>query len=177
MISKSQKYKKTIEILIYTDGYSHSATSIIIKETPIKGGAIIVRYSGNPKIQESFDSSQNPSPVFNTDGMEDDLLKKIKNLGFSLGYPIWEMFYKLDHENETNIPLEYKINPIELRYRQYNRYEDGSYDDFIQVEESIFKIAETTCNSNNKKLLLINEECKFTDVHIHGVYECSEEGT
>lgn len=173
---KAKNIRKPTEILIYTDGFSYSATSIFIKETQIKGGAIIVGYSGNPKIQYNFDSSQSPSPVFNTDEMEDDLSKKIKELGFSLSYPIGEIFDKLDQENETNIPLEYKINPIDRRYRRYNRYEDGDYENFISIAKFIFEDAKTTCNKNNKKLLLISEKCTFTDVHMHGGYECNDEG-
>jgi hypothetical protein len=173
---KAKNIRKPTEIVIFTDGYSYSATSIFIKETQLKGGAIIVGYSGNPTI-DTFDSSQSPSPIYQTDEMEDDLSKKIKDLGFSLNYPFGEMFDKLDQENETNIPLEYKINPIDLRYKYYTSYDDVRYDDFIKTAKSIFKMAETTCNRNNKKLLLINEECKFTDVHMHGGYECSDEGT
>ena len=173
---KAKNIRKPTEILIFTDGFSYSATSIFIKETQIKGGAIIVGYSGNPKIQYNFDSSQSPSPVFNTDEMEDDLSKKIKELGFSLSYPIGEIFDKLDQENATNIPLEYKINPIDRRYRRYYRYEDGDYENFISAAKYVFEDAKTTCNKNNKKLLLISEKCTFTDVHMHGGYECNDEG-
>ena len=174
---KAKNIRKPTEILIFTDGFSYSATSIFIKETQIKGGAIIVGYSGNPEIQYKFDSSQSPSPVLNTDNMEDNLSKKIKDLGFSLSYPFGEMLDRLDQENEINIPLEYKINPIDLRAKLYNGYSDGSYDEFIAEAKYIFKVAEESCNPNNKKLLMVTETCKFTDVHMHGGYECSENGT
>lgn len=174
---KAKNIRKPTEILIFTDGFSYSATSIFIKETQIKGGAIIVGYSGNPKIQDNFDSSQSPSPVINTDDIKEDLSKSIKDLGFYLSYPIGEMFDRIDQEGEINIPLEYKINPIDLRVNLYNGYSDGLYDDFIEVAKEIFDKAKTTCNPNNKKLLLVNEECNFTDVHMHGGYECSDEGT
>ena len=174
---KAKNIRKPTEILIFTDGFSYSATSIFIKETQIKGGAIIVGYSGNPKIQDNFDSSQSPSPVVSTDDIPDNLSKSIKNLGFYLSYPIGEMFDRIDQEGEINIPLEYKINPINERVNLYNDYNDGSYDDFIREAKEIFDKAKTTCYPNNKKLLLVNEECNFTDVHMHGGYECSEEGT
>lgn len=49
--------RKPTEILVYTDGFSYSATSIFIKGLQDFGGAIIVGHSGNPKIEgtEQFD--------------------------------------------------------------------------------------------------------------------------
>ena len=38
-------------MIIFTDGFSYSETSLFIKETQLKGGAIIVGYGGNPKIK------------------------------------------------------------------------------------------------------------------------------
>ena len=85
---KAKNIRKPNEIIVFTDGFSYSATSIFIKELQINGGAIIVGYDGNPKLKE-FDSSQSPSPVISTkDLSKDSLSKEIENLGFSLNYPI-----------------------------------------------------------------------------------------
>ena len=46
---KAKNIRKPHEIIIFTDGFSYSATSIFIKETQLRGGAIIVGFGGNPE--------------------------------------------------------------------------------------------------------------------------------
>ena len=50
--------RKPTEILVYTDGFSYSATSIFIKGLQEFGGAIIVGHLGNPKMEgvDQFDA-------------------------------------------------------------------------------------------------------------------------
>ncbi len=175
----AKNIRKPTEIIIFTDGFSYSATSLFIKETQLKGGAILVGYGGNPKNKEFFDASQSPSPVLDTNTLDDKLSKEIKNLGFSFSYPYGESFEKDDYENETDtkIPLEYQVNKIDLRANIYHGYDDLIYDDFIMVANQFFLSYKSKCNPNNKKLLLINEECTFEDIHLHGGYKCSDDGT
>ena len=178
-LRESTKYiRKPNEIIIYTDGFSYSATSLFIKETQIKGGAIIVGYSGNPNLNK-FDSSQSPSPVISTDNFKgkDTLSDEIINLGFSFNYPIMETFDKLDNENEKNIPLEFQINEIDERVNIFNGYDDSLYQSFIDNALSIFKSYTTKCNPKNKNLLLLSDECTFTESYVHGGYECNDDGT
>ena len=175
----AKNIRKPTEIIIFTDGYSYSATSFFIKETQLKGGAIIVGYGGNPKKNGLFDASQSPSPVLDTNYLDDKLSKEIKNLGFFFSYPFGEKFEKDDYENETDtkIPLEYQVNEIDERVLIYNGYDDQLYDNFIMVANQIFLSYKSKCNKNNKKLLLINEECTFEDIHLHGGYKCNDDGT
>ena len=70
--AKMKNIRKPTDIIIFTDGYSYSATSDFIKSTQLLGGAIIVGFGGNPEIK-SFDASQSNSVVFNTDYMYDQL--------------------------------------------------------------------------------------------------------
>ena len=50
--------------MIFTDGFSYSATSILLKNIQLFGGAIIVGFNGYPKEgKETFDSSQSPTNV------------------------------------------------------------------------------------------------------------------
>ena len=72
---KMKNIRKLTDIIIFTNGFSYSATSHFIKSTQLLDGAIIVGYEGNPQI-ESFDSSQSPSAVSSTDNMNDDLSKE-----------------------------------------------------------------------------------------------------
>ena len=178
-LRENTKYiRKPNEIIIFTDGFSYSATSIFIKETQIKGGAIIVGYSGNPNLN-NFDSSQSPSPVISTEILKgtDTLSDEILSLGFSFNYVIMETFNKLDNENEKNIPLEYQINEIDERVNIFNGYDDSVYQNFIDNALSIFKKYQTKCNSKNKNLLLLSDECTFTESFVHGGYECGDDET
>lgn len=61
---KIKNIRKPHEIIIFTDGFSYSSTSIFIKGIQLNGGAIIIGYAGNPKSTNKFDSSQSPSTVF-----------------------------------------------------------------------------------------------------------------
>ena len=180
--SKRKKLKhirKPNEIIIFTDGYSYSATSVLIKQTQLKGGAIIVGYDGNPYL-DTFDASLAPSPVFSTDSeylnKNDNLSLEIESLGFSLSYTIAETFSELDKENKSNIPLEYQINEIDERVNIYNGYDDSKYQDFINEAKKIFKKYETQCNPKNKNLLLINNKCYFLGNHLHGGFPCDKNG-
>ena len=177
-IKKKKNIRKPHEIIIFTDGFSYSATSIFIKGIQLDGGAIIVGYAGDPDENE-FDSSQSPTPVFSTEGAKDGLSKNIEKLNFTLGYPMMEMFNRLDDENDTeiNYPLEYQINPIDERAQIFNSYDDSNYQEFIDEALKIFDKYEKKCNPNNKNLLFITKDCKFEDKNMHGGYQCNDDGT
>ena len=49
-----KKYKKPTEIIIYTDGFSFSATSTFIKSLYHFGGAITVGYNGDPETEKKI---------------------------------------------------------------------------------------------------------------------------
>ena len=55
--------RKPTEILIFTDSYAASAASLFCKSLQNEGGAIIAGYSGNPKSDYIFDSSQHFSTI------------------------------------------------------------------------------------------------------------------
>ena len=173
--------RKPHEIIIFTDGFSFSAASIFIKGIQMNGGAIIVGFAGNPKSKNNFDASQSPSAVFieGSAKKDDQIYKKIKELGFSLAFTYMETFSHLDYEDEKNIPLEYQINLVDERVPIYNGYDpqtDSNYQVFINAAKDILKKYKTKCNPKNKNLLFITEECTFNDTKMHGGYECDDEG-
>ena len=173
----AKNIRKPHEIIIFTDSFSFSATSIFIKGIQSNGGAIIVGYSGNPKQNlDFFDSSQSPSAVQSISDSQDDLSKEIKKLGFSFTYPYMETFSKLDSKDEMNYPLEYVVNLVDERVGFYNGYDDLLYQDFIDESLRIFDYYKERCNPNNKKLLKISEKCTFSDSKMRGGYECNDEG-
>ena len=64
-------YKKPTEIIIYTDGYSYSATSFFIKSLYHFGGAITVGFNGDPDSDKNnFDASQSPTFVITSEEFE-----------------------------------------------------------------------------------------------------------
>ena len=170
----TKNMRKPTDILIFTDGYSYSATSSFIKNVQLKGGAIILGYSESLNLNK-FDSSLSPSSVISTEDTKDDFSKQITNLGFSLRYTIKEYFDKNDIENELNIPLEYKIHEIDERF-EYYPYNYFSLSEFILKTKSIFKNYQTNCNPKNKKLVLISEKFIFSSKEMHGGYECGDDG-
>ena len=78
----SEYLKKPTDIIIFTDSFSYSATSIFIKGFQNTGGAITVGYFGNPKINvtDLFDGSQSASPINSIQNF--DLYKKLDKIGF-----------------------------------------------------------------------------------------------
>ena len=174
--SLTSKIKKPQEIIIFTDGFSFSATSDFIKTTYLAGGAIIVGYNGNPNY-EKFDSSQNPASVISTENFKtmDSLSKAIEDLGFTLRYTYKE-YFDINYEGNTQIPLEFQIHEIDERFQFYQKYSDDYYNDFLEEAHYIFEKYKTECNPQNKKLLFITDECVFDDSIMHGGYECGSDG-
>jgi hypothetical protein len=183
-LRKNIKYlRKPTEIIIFTDGLSYSATSHFIKQTQLKGGAIIVGYGGNPNL-DIFDASQNPSTVISTrDSKNDKLSQDIEKLGFTLRYPITEEY---DHNDimlryiplpDKETPLGYKTLNIDERIDIYNNYDDSQYDNFITYALQIFEKYKNRCNPSNIRLLKIDNNCKFEgEQHMHGGYQCNTNG-
>ena len=175
-ISKSSKIRKPHEIIIFTDGYSFSATSNFIKTTYLAGGAIIVGYGGNPNFK-IFDSSQNPASVIDTKYLYyfDLISKGIEDLFFSIRFTYME-YFDINYEGQPQIPLEFQIHEIDERMEFYEKYSDEYYNNFLDEARKIFDKYKTECNPKNKRLLFITDECKFSDKMIHGGYECGENG-
>ena len=148
--AKAKNIRKPHEIIIFTDGFSYSATSTFIKGIQNDGGAIVVGYRGNPNI-EYFDSSQSASAVYSTDdqtAVSDSLSKEIKDLGFLLSYTVMELFSSLDYNNEV-----YQIYLVDERVPIYSAYDYIIYDKFIDEAKIIFEKYKKNCNPKNKNLL------------------------
>ena len=137
--SLTSKIKKPQEIIIFTDGYSFSATSDFIKTTYLAGGAIIVGYNGNPNF-EIFDSCQNPASVTTTENYKttDSISKAIEDLNFTLRYTYKE-YFDLNYEGNPQIPLEFQIHEIDERFEFYQKYSDDYYNDFLEEAHYIFE--------------------------------------
>ncbi len=173
--SKMKNIRKPTDIIIFTDGYSYSATSDFIKSTQLLGGAIIVGFNGNPEIR-SFDASQSESSVINTDEMNDELSNEFKKLNFSLSYTVKEYFSDIDYPTVQNIPLEFKIHLIDERIDYYRYYDDEHYYDFVHEGKKIYEKYKFQCNNANKLLIYNANNCTFDKKLLHGGFECGDDG-
>ena len=172
----TNKTKKPTEIIIFTDYESISATSIFLKTFQQSGGAIIVGYYGNPKNNLApRDSGVSSSGIINYEWTT--YYKNLKDLGFILGITGQE-FYDFDYQKENPIPQEYTIIPVDEHVDIYEDYSDDNYDKFINESRIIFDKYINSCNINNKKLFLEDDNCYNIDgdSHAHGGYPCGDDG-
>ena len=171
--------RKPTEILVLTDGYSFSAASLYIKYLQKQGGAVVVGYFGNIFDESIFDASQSPSPIFTHNiikmfNLED--IEILEQYGIEVEFPGIQSFYDL---NDTNVPLEYEVNPIDDRLDFYLSY-NGNDDNYLTiVEKSMLLLSQldSKCYKNNKKIVKISKDCDelFGNIYTHGGYICSEE--
>lgn len=180
--------RKPTEILVYTDGFSYSAASLLLKHLQYYGGGITVGYFVNPNLDSiPFDSSLSPSSV-----NSDEILKSLnpkgydtlsKNYGFSMTMTGTQTFFS---EKDYQVPLEFLVTPVDEKVNLYinkdlknpqDLMDSSIYEPFVDEALKYFEKYKTQCNPNNKKLLLITSECdgKFKE-HVHGGYECDENG-
>ena len=166
--------KKPTDIIILTDSFSYSATSILIKGFQNEGGAIIVGYNGNPKLgDEYFDASQAPSPTTRFNNIEEYI--KLKELGIIINGITFGETFDVDYNKSNPIPREYHLDPVDERVDIYESYSDDTYDIFIEKAKEIFKKynEDGKCNPNNELLVFEDgDKCyNFTDdKYAHGGY-------
>ena len=173
---KTKHTKKPTDIIIFTDYYSISATSIFLKGFQQTGGAIIVGYFGNPKIKNiTRDSSINSSGGF----LYSNIIpfNNLNKLGLNAQGPSFEM-YSYDYQRKNPIPQEYISYPVDDHVDIYEDYSDNIYQKFIDEANRIFKKFENKCNKDNQLLLLEDSNCLniIGDKHAHGGYICGENG-
>ena len=173
-----KKLRKPTEIIIFTDGYSYSATSYFIKDIQESGNAILIGYNGNPseeKKNDKFDSSQSPSGSMGE--VNRILISNLNKYGITMDITIGESFNdNFQNEKNIKIPREYIINPIDERSSIYNKYNDDKYNEFINEGLRIINKYKSECNPKNKKLLLLSDSCLFDNNFTHGGFLCDDNG-
>lgn len=177
---KLKNKRKPTDIIVFTDGFSFSAMSVLIKYMKYYGGGITVGYFGNPNIKNiPFDGSISASGIF-----KNDTLYKISpeyrqlhdKYGITMTITGRQLFY---NPVDMNMPLEYDITPVDEKVNIYELFNDNNYNIFIQEALKIFDKYKTGCNKNNKKLVLVDSKCDkfFENEYTHGGYECRDDGT
>ena len=177
ILENNKKFlKSSTDILIYTDGFSFSATSGFLKAFQNTGGAIIVGFNGNPKIEgtSEFDASQSSSSVA---AFQSEEYFNLQNNGFIVSGITYSESYDDSWRNksQTPIPREYTVDLVDERVPIYGPYSDDIYDKFIKEAEKIFKNYEIKCSKNDPRLLLEDESCQLNE-HEHGGHPCGENG-
>ena len=173
-LRKNMKNKrKPTDIMVFTDGYSFSATSMFIKYLQYYGGGIVVGYFGNPTKNENipFDSSLSPSAIITIDNLalwNKNFEALEKSYSAIIQFALVQSFFDKDNKS---VPLEYKVTPVDERISLYENYTDSNYHVFIQKAKEIFAKYENKCNPNNKNLFLLDNKCD------HGGYPCGGDGT
>ena len=173
-LRKNMKNKrKPTDIMVFTDGYSFSATSMFIKYLQYYGGGIVVGYFGNPTKNENipFDSSLSPSAIITIDNLalwNKNFEALEKSYSAIIQFALVQSFFDKDNKS---VPLEYKVTPVDERISLYENYSDSNYHVFVQKAKEIFAKYENKCNPNNKNLFLLDNKCD------HGGYPCGEDGT
>ena len=171
--------RKPTDIIVFTDGFSFSAGSCVIKYLQYYGGGITVGYLGNQnKKNIPFDSSLHTTafmdyPLYYY--MYPDANILFENYSLFIQMPTQLSFY---HPNNLSIPLEYTITPVDEISQIYEYFNEESYDKFVSSAKEIINKYKTECNPDNKKLLLIDENCdkSFKNNYTHGGYQCGSDG-
>ena len=178
--NKMKNKRKPTEILVYTDGYSFSAASLYLKILKKNGGAIIAQYLGNPKkIDEKFDISQSPSPVFTSKIIQilskENYKKLLEENECELQVPGIQSFYD---STDSKTPLEYEFSAPDEKSEIFENFDENTYEKFVKKAKNIFEKYKQECNYDNKNLLKITEECdgKLGNNYTHGGYECGSDG-
>lgn len=174
----NKNLKKPTDIIIFTDAFSFSATSGLIKGFQNTGGAIIVGYFGNPKINgtDLFDGSQSISQVEKIESL--DVYKNLKNLGFTIIQITTGETFDDSIYGPNPIPREYAFDPVDYRVDIYSKYSDDIYKDFIEYGKKIHEEfnEKNYCNPKNEKLLFHTDDCSISGIeHAHGGYKCNSE--
>ena len=173
---KTGKTKKPTDILVFTDGYSFSCTSVFIKGLQVYGHGIIVGFNTRPGLDKSdFDASQSNSAVETFDISEN--VQNLRKLGYNSHITFAEEFDPNDKETPKT-PMEFLIYPVDEISTIYKAYNDNRYQRFMDEAKRIFTKYETECNPANKFLYKETEECdsKINIPKAHGGYICGEDG-
>lgn len=168
--------RKPTEIIVFTDGYSESATSIFIKNLQLFGHAIIVGYHQNPlETFENFDASNNPTGQV---GQNPEYQNKMRSYGFGSYCTPHITFYPKNTEDEGEISMEYTKGIVDEIAEIYDRYDDEILEQFVKEGKRIFNKYKNNCNNNNLALKSLDDKCDaiLNKKHMHGGFLCSPTG-
>lgn len=176
---KTNNIRKPTEILIFTDGFSFSCTSLFIKRIQVAGHGIIAGYSTRPGLdKKDFDASQSNSGVETFKYSENS--QNLKKLGFDSRITFMEIFDENDKETPKT-PMEFLIYPVDEISTIYKQYTDENYNIFINEAKRLinkYNNEDGECNPENKYLYFETSKCDsmIGIDKAHGGYVCGTDG-
>ena len=173
--STLKNVRKPTEILVYTDGYSFSATGAFVKYLQYNGGAITAGYFSDPlKNDTIFESGSNPSIIFTAETLKDMVPDYGNNVykDIKIKMPVGQLFY---NTKLTKTPIEFDVTGVDEIVDIYEVDEDN-LDNFIDKGKEIFEKYKNKCNPNNENIVLVSSDCdgKFENKYTHGGFKCGE---
>ena len=101
-------------------------------------------------------------------------IKILDELGIGLG--TLAMFNTFFTDNNFIVPEEFTIYLNDVRYEYYLPYDDNNLENFIEFGVNIYNYLKTNCFYNSKKVMLIDENCKFeNDSKLRGGHPCTSD--
>ena len=133
--------RKPTDIIVFTDGFSFSATSCVIKYLQYYGGGITAGYFGNPnKANIPYDSSLHTTGFYPKSPydillfMSPEYQVLFTKYTFYIQMPGFSGYF---NPKEMNIPLEYTILPVDEIEPIYEYFNEENYDKFVNISKSI----------------------------------------
>ena len=176
ILTQKKNIRKPTEIIVFTDGYSFSCGSVLIKRLQKYGTAIIVGYNSRLNDQTKFDASQSNSQVSDFENHKN--VKNLADLGYNMQMAYIEEFNP-NNNNENEVPEEFLIYPVDEMSKIYKPYKDEIYDRFIKEGKDIiakYNKIEGECNPDNKYLYFETDKCDNIIEKGHGGYLCGTDG-
>ena len=175
----NSKKRKPTEIILFTDGSSYSAASCLIKGAQNRGSAIAVGYLGDPLMSDyPFDSSHSCTAVTPSDELKkiNGFYSDLEKMGVIAAQISGKPLFK--NKTSSDFPMEYQVFPVDEYFKFYELLNKDTYISYVNEAKKIIEKYKEQCNKNNKNLLLLTKECdgKFGNRHMHGGFECGDDG-
>jgi len=180
-----ENIRKPTDIIVVTDGICFSACSYLVNGIIERGSAIVAGVGGYNPDDELFVASQNPSVVFDTFCMYDDLYYLAMASGIFLTVSFTESFPLFIEEGEKLYPRDYTLNYIDkhlgvypLVSQFYSDYDDETKEAIISKALELREEYQESCNPANQRLAFVTEECNassFENAQFAG-YRCGDDG-
>ncbi len=101
-------------------------------------------------------------------------IKILDKLGIGIGsLTVFNAFF---NDNDYIVTEEFTIKLNDVRIESYFPYYENDFEKFIETGLNLFNYYKTKCFYNSKKIMLIEEKCKFEyDPKLRGGHLCTSD--
>ena len=86
------------------------------------------------------------------------------------------MFNAFFNDNDYIVTEEFTIKLNDVRIKSYFPYYENDFEKFIETGLNLYNYYKTKCFYNSKKIMLIDEKCKFEyDPKLRGGHPCTSD--